>query len=261
MKHTILLLSLLLSLSLNIMKGEDSKIQKAQKHYEQKEYALAIESYCEMLDDPSQRENATLYYNLGNAYYRHGQLGLAILNYERALRIVPQNKAIRHNLMIANNEITNPIEYPISYLSSIKSLLFQRISTRVIIIIAFLLFALLLIGILFFLLGSRRVERQIGFYTALVSFFLFIVAQVLLYSLHQQYKNPHEAIVLEGKVAVKGSPEIGSTSLTTLYEGSKITIVDSYTDKQWVAIELPDNKLGWLERNSIATIYPSSTTK
>ena len=34
-------------------------------------------------------ENATLYYNLGNARFKQGELAQAILNYERALRLKP----------------------------------------------------------------------------------------------------------------------------------------------------------------------------
>lgn len=36
--------------------------------------------------------SSNLFYNLGNAYYRQGKLGLAILNYERALRLDPPTK-------------------------------------------------------------------------------------------------------------------------------------------------------------------------
>ena len=48
-------------------------------------------------------ESADIYYNLGNSYYKIGDIAKAILNYERALILKPANKDIRSNLEIAKS--------------------------------------------------------------------------------------------------------------------------------------------------------------
>ena len=50
-------------------------------------------------------EDATLYYNLANAYYRSGDDGRAMLNYLRARRIAPFDEDIAANLALAREKV------------------------------------------------------------------------------------------------------------------------------------------------------------
>lgn len=256
MKQTFLITALLFFLPFYGVKGAENLMQKAQQHYDNKEYTLAMECYKKILSSEPSISDATLFYNIANTYYRQGELGRAILNYERAVRIAPQNKETRHSLKVANNQVVKSIDYSTPYLQSIRDNIFQVFPVQLFIILSFLLATLCLAGGAFFLLAPQRLHRQIGFYTALVSLCLFITAQTLLYTIYKQYKDPYEAIVLEGKVAVKTSPNEESPLLNTLYEGTKINIVDTSSDQKWIAILLPDDKLGWLKRASIETVYP-----
>jgi tetratricopeptide (TPR) repeat protein len=46
--------------------------------------------------------NPYIYYNLSNAYYRNGNLGKAILNIEKALRLAPRDREIKNNAEYLN---------------------------------------------------------------------------------------------------------------------------------------------------------------
>jgi hypothetical protein len=48
-------------------------------------------------------KHGQLYYNLGNTYYRQGELGKAIVNYRRAQRFMPRNADINSNLRLVKN--------------------------------------------------------------------------------------------------------------------------------------------------------------
>ncbi|MCR4319495.1 MAG: hypothetical protein NUV74_04045, partial [Candidatus Brocadiaceae bacterium] len=48
-------------------------------------------------------EHGQIYYNLGNTYYRKGELGRAILNYRKAQRLIPRNADLNANLRLAKN--------------------------------------------------------------------------------------------------------------------------------------------------------------
>jgi tetratricopeptide (TPR) repeat protein len=50
-------------------------------------------------------KNSQIYYNLGNAYYRQGRLGYAILNYRRAQRLMPRDEDLKANLKLVKEEI------------------------------------------------------------------------------------------------------------------------------------------------------------
>ena len=49
-------------------------------------------------------ESAALYCNMGNAYYKDGNISRAILNYERALKVDPSYEDARFNLEFMNGQ-------------------------------------------------------------------------------------------------------------------------------------------------------------
>ncbi len=91
-------------------KGNDlhDLVEQANEAYIKGEYSYAIELYEEVI--ANQKEAAELYHNLGNAYFKETRLGPAILNYERALRLSPNDDNIRFNLEIARSRIADRIE-------------------------------------------------------------------------------------------------------------------------------------------------------
>ncbi len=48
-------------------------------------------------------KNGQIYYNLGNAYYRLGEFGKAILNYRKAERLIPRNADLHANLKLVKD--------------------------------------------------------------------------------------------------------------------------------------------------------------
>src|SRR6185312_5721021 len=82
--------------------------QRGDQFYQQKEYDSAA-YYFEQI--AAQKPwNAEVYYNLGNTYYRLNRMGPAILNYERALRINPEYKEAKDNLVLAKSRVSNRIQ-------------------------------------------------------------------------------------------------------------------------------------------------------
>ena len=80
--------------------AQENSVTKAEgdSAYVKNDYASAIQIYEALLKEG---EAAEVYYNLGNSYYKAGDIAKAILNYERALLIQPGNADIRANLEIA----------------------------------------------------------------------------------------------------------------------------------------------------------------
>jgi tetratricopeptide (TPR) repeat protein len=82
--------------------------QKANEHYQNSEYEKAIEDYEKVLAGGV--DNAALHYNLGNAYFKTGRLGLAIASYYRALKLDPRNDDIRANLDYAKQFLVDRVD-------------------------------------------------------------------------------------------------------------------------------------------------------
>jgi len=71
--------------------------------YESKLYLEASQTYQQLIDIGL--KDHTLYYNLGNAYFKQNDLGQAILNYERAMQLAPRDTDIRANLDLARSQL------------------------------------------------------------------------------------------------------------------------------------------------------------
>ena len=82
--------------------------QQANQYYLNEDYQHALESYQQILQ--SGYESAELYYNMGNVFYKLKNIPSAILYYEKALVLKPNDEDIRFNLSLANQLTTDKIE-------------------------------------------------------------------------------------------------------------------------------------------------------
>ena len=76
--------------------------------YLQAKYPEAISQYEKIVQ--SGFESGELYFNLGNAYYKNGNIQKAILNYERAKEMLPRDEDVQFNLQLANLQVIDKID-------------------------------------------------------------------------------------------------------------------------------------------------------
>ena len=88
-------------------KLEDVTKAEGDSAYIKDDYATAIQIYESLLKNG---ESADVYYNLGNSYYKAGEIAKAVLNYERALLMKPGNSDIRANLEVARAKTIDKVE-------------------------------------------------------------------------------------------------------------------------------------------------------
>ena len=121
------LVILIMHCVINAFCNQNADWKKAEILYADKQYADAANIYASMFQ---YGESAELYYNYANALYKSNQIGLAILNYERALRLDPMNEDIKFNLEFVNRMKIDKIEDTINLvidLSLLRSLQFLRL--------------------------------------------------------------------------------------------------------------------------------------
>jgi tetratricopeptide (TPR) repeat protein len=218
--------------------------------YAASQFADAITIYETVMAE--QGASLPLYYNLGNAYYRTNQLGKAILNYERALRIDANDEDTKANLEFVQNRIVDQIpqdEVPFykEWGNAISSL-FPKDTWGVIGIVAFAI----MLATVFFLIFSNN-ARGILFGIAIVCLVFIIVANM---SAKSNIGNAMpEGVILDEMVLVKSSPDSSGTELTKIHEGLKVTIIDS-TLADWVKIEANNGNrvVGWIKTKSMERI-------
>src|SRR2546429_3327678 len=80
----------------------DDLFAKANTEFAAGNFKAAIADYQAVVG--SGDWSANLFYDLGNAYFRHGDFGRAILNYDRALRLDQHHPEADANLRIAHDQ-------------------------------------------------------------------------------------------------------------------------------------------------------------
>ena len=211
-------------------------------------YEEAAKLYQTLIDE---QPDATVYYNLGNAQFKQGELAQAILSYERSLRLDPSNKDAQYNLKFAQSRITDNIPEQDFFLSSWARAVRNRLNERSWIIISITLFIIALTGLLLFLLSRELWLRKTAFHIAWIALLFSVIAGLNAGSLHKRDTLRNEAIITQGVVNAKSSPDRSGTDLFTIHEGTKVTIRESIGE--WVNIHVGNNE-GWIRTQNLERI-------
>lgn len=199
-------------------------------------------------------ESAALYCNIGNAYYKDGNIPMAILNYERSLRLDPSYSDARYNLDLMNDQIQDRIEpVPEFFLKSWLRDICYRLSSDAWAVVFIVLLIITLSLVLLFILSPSVAGRRTGFFCGIATCVLMVAA--LSFSIWQKrdYYDENYAIVMRGVTSAKSSPSSeNSTDLFVLHGGTKVEIIDQMGD--WSNISLMDGRQGWIRTSDIERI-------
>jgi len=231
--------------------AQEDLLRKANELYTKDQFIEAIEVYNQILI--SNVESPEVYFNLGNAYYKTKQYPKAILNYERAQLLSPEDEDIAFNLQVANQHVVDSIqELPGIFIVRWWNALVNSQTTdtwALISIISFLLF-LTLAGVYFFARSGDI--RRTAFWIACV----LLTSSMFCWSFAAQQKSrlvDHTfAIVIQPSVTIKSSPSEKGTNLFVVHEGLKVKVTDKLGE--WLEVRLADGKKGWLMIESIERI-------
>jgi tetratricopeptide (TPR) repeat protein len=218
----------------------------AMKAYQTQDYATAIAN-LEPIAESGVR-NGELFYNLGNAHLKSDHLGHAILWYERALKLLPDDPDLRFNYDYARSLTLDAVEQETVSIERILFFWKYELSGRTIVfaaIVANLVFWCLLLTYRF---TGRRGLRW-GAIAAMIPAILFILTAAFNY-----YESAHQrqAIVLAEKAPVRSGLEPTSTQLFILHAGAKVQVVKEMKDH--IQIRFSEDKMGWVENGVIGLI-------
>ncbi len=211
--------------------------------------ALALYSVLDSLG----YQSGELYYNLGNTYYKIGQLGKAILYYEKAKQFMEGDEDLQTNLELALARTNDKIpELPKFFLESLleKVLNVFSLGTLGFFVLLFLYgTAAIFIFQLRRLFGFNSLVGQISKYACLVLFTLSLTLFVLKSARLATHRN---AVILNPVVNLKSEPREQSTTISVIHEGLKVEI--SRKESNWLEVKLPDGTKGWIEQHEAGEI-------
>ena len=232
---------------------QENSVTKAEgdSAYVKNDYASAIQIYEALLKEG---EAAEVYYNLGNSYYKIGEIAKAVLNYERALLLQPGNSDIRANLEVARAKTIDKVEAipEVFFVSWIKSLI-NSMSVDAWATLGIISFILLIVALYSFIFSKQILWKKTGFISGIIFLIITICANLFASEQKEHLVIRNEAIVMNPSVTVRSTPSESGTSLFILHEGRKVSIKDN-SMKEWKEIRLEDGKVGWVPASAIEAI-------
>ena len=231
--------------------GEADLLQQANQLYSEGEYRQAADAYEQLLQE--QGVAPELYYNLGNAYFKAGEVALSILNYERALRLNPRFDDARYNLQLAQERVIDNI--PPAQVFFVKRWirgLVSRYTSDQWLYASWGLFVLCLAGCLTFVFAKSRGLRKTAFVLGIVFLLTSGISLVCSMTRKNDFQNHRDAVVMTGIITVKSSPDRSGTDLFELHEGTKVAVTSTLGD--WVEIVIGDGRMGWTEMKYLEKI-------
>ncbi len=229
----------------------NSLMQSGNDLYKNNQYQSAIDEYNKLVKQGY--EGTSLYYNLGNANYRLGKVGFAILYYEKALRFSPSDEDTKHNLAVAKLNIKDKVdELPPFFIFNIWEGLLASFSVSGWTIIAYIIFILLLLSVIAYFFSRSGGQQRISFFVGIgFLILLFFSISLLAVKMNKEF-NIKDGIIVENIVTVKSSPDNSSKDEFVIHEGLKVRLEDKVDN--WVKIRLTDGKIGWIMGKSIGII-------
>ncbi|MCG8470058.1 MAG: tetratricopeptide repeat protein [Gemmatimonadetes bacterium] len=228
----------------------ESLFHRANAHYQASDFGAALDAYLRI--HASGYESGDLHYNIGNAYFKTGDLGRAILFYERAKRRSPSDENVAANLELARSLTADQITpLPGFWLTSVVRWWVDLVPRGLLIAIVAIGYVVLASGIVLRILDTRPARvvsalTGIGGVVVLVLGLNLIVRELGL-------GRADRAVILAPEAPVQSAPAPDpALQLFTVHEGAVVRV--DRRAEEWLEIVLEDGKVGWVRAESLETI-------
>lgn len=232
----------------------DAVFREAGEAYDRGDFAAAAAGYEKI--SGSGWKSAALFYNLGNAWFKQGNLGRAVLNYRRAEILEPLDPEIGKNLEYAREALEDDA-------ASFAPGTWTRIKTgpgRMLPLndwaLLTLVFYWVTVVVALGALLSASLRRFRG--PALKTLGVLLVLAALSTWQARAVSREEPAVILSPRVEVRYSPGLEQTEAFVLHEGTEVRVIRRDEGARWLQIALPDGKSGWVPAASLELINGSA---
>jgi tetratricopeptide (TPR) repeat protein len=217
--------------------------EAANEAYQKGKYEEAKVDYIQLAG--TREYSAELFYNLGNAWFKLGDQGRAILNYERALILNPRLEEARVNLQTALRIVGNDEQPTFRERIGRYADYFPLIAS-----IAFWIAVFCLIP------GLRRHGRYTTFWrSALIAAALICFGSAgMSFLIGTGPKDPNRALVIESATDLKYGPAVTARPVESLQIGQQVQLISERGD--WTFCRASTDNLGWILTRKAERVIP-----
>jgi tetratricopeptide (TPR) repeat protein len=243
-KRSLYLIALSCALALSSAFAQtDAEFAKGNQEFAQGHFKEAIADYEALIRD--RQWSANVFYDLGNAYFRAGEFGRAILNYERALALERHHPEATANLQIARDE-AHALELQPSWTE--RYLQFASVNQySVTAAVAFWVAAFCLAALIFTSRRSAAIKSLL-----VVMLLVFAGSMFAIWQLDRGRKGSALAIVTGKDVQARLATADTANAVLALPPGSEIKVLSTRGD--WIYAALPNNLRGWIPAKNVEQV-------
>ena len=226
------------------------QFQTGNRLYQAGDYQGALDAYLGVYEGGL--ESGELHYNIGNSYFKLGQLGRSILFYERARLALPRDESVLANIELARSLTADEITpLPGFWVSRVASWAVELIPRPWLIVLGTLAYLALAAALLLRLLSDR--PRPWTRHAVVAAAVLTVVAGANLYLRESGFGRAERGVIVRAEATVQSAPsDDPSLQLFTIHEGAVVRIDRRSSD--WLEVVLEDGKVGWVRAGAIETI-------
>jgi len=240
----ILVILYILIYSLQAMASGEKQFLMANQLYQKANYDSALMIYSQLIQ--AGYKDDVLYFNIGNAYFKERDFPRALVYFEKALLLKPNNTDYQFNAdytrSLTGDKMAVLEEHVFKKWFLQMRSLFTYNQWSAASVIAFIL-SLVLAGI--YLFSRNIIIKKAGFITAILLFIISVSTIQFAIGSYRYANNSKTAIIITPTVNAKSSPDISGTDLFVLHQGTKVEKIQHIG--MWVEIKIPDGSKGWVE--------------
>lgn len=193
-------------------------------------------------------KNGKLYYNTANAFLKAGDIGKAVLWYERAKKLMPLDADLEFNLEYTRDKLKDINETKMLNISDILFFWKGYASSNMI------RYAAIILSFVFFFYSSVRSMKNKKILTTsgtLLFAFFFLILSAALFD-YYQLNNSSSAVIIPAQVSVRSGLSEASTELFVLHAGTKVRI--DKKENNFFKIAFSKDKIGWVRKGDALEI-------
>jgi tetratricopeptide (TPR) repeat protein len=212
----------------------------ANKLYAEAKYSEAVTAYEKLIQ--AGQASAAIYFNMGNAFYKAGEIGRAISAYHRAVELEPRDPDLRANLQFARDQTQGPTLSPDRWQRALHWLTLNEWTAVAAgaIWLWFLLFS--------FTQWQPALKRPLR--NALIG--VAIAAVALCAFLAAAFYQDHvarTAIVVAKNVTVRHGPLPEAAEAFLVHDGAELQVLDQ--KDEWLQVGIDQHRIGWLRKDDV----------
>ena len=248
----IFIISILLTISTITFSQINEIYDNAVENNKQNQFAEALDLFLQI--EHSGVQNADLFYNIGNCYFRLENLGKAILYFKKSLKIDSTHKSARRNLEYALT-LTKDIQNNANADDVVRSFwhkTFDSFSLNLLAIIMLIIFTFIIFIIIHIILFFGGREKNVPVFILIILIAIFIIFIVLFTLKNTAYQSENEAVIISHTAIGYSGPSEEFTRVFTIHEGMICQI--EKTENEWSLIKLNNGIGGWILTKNLKKI-------